>query len=64
MELQQDMIFQKKIIGVLDYVVFLCMVFCFWFLGYIYVFVFSFYLEDLYFLYGVIGIIFGSYGVM
>lgn len=42
---------------------FLCMVFCFWFSGYIYVPVFSLYLEDLHFSYGAIGIILGSYGV-
>lgn len=37
MELQQDLIPQKKTIGALDHAVFLCMVFCFWFSGYIYV---------------------------
>ncbi|MGV2470054.1 MFS transporter, partial [Bacillus subtilis] len=40
MELQQDLITQKKTIGALDPAVFLCMVFCFWFSGYIYVPVF------------------------
>lgn len=63
MELQQDLIPQKKTIGTLDHAVFLCMVFCFWFSGYIYVPVFSLYLEDLHFSYGSIGIILGSYGV-
>lgn len=63
MELQQDLIPQKKTIGALDHAVFLCMVFCFWFSGYIYVPVFSLYLEDLHFSYGAIGIILGSYGV-
>ncbi|USP95299.1 MFS transporter [Bacillus vallismortis] len=63
MELQQDMMAQKKTIGALDHAVFLCMVFCFWFSGYIYVPVFSLYLEDLHFSYGAIGIILGSYGV-
>ncbi|CAF1719505.1 Inner membrane transport protein YajR [Bacillus subtilis] len=63
MELQQDLIPQKKTIGALDHAFFLCMVFCFWFSGYIYVPVFSLYLEDLHFSYGAIGIILGSYGV-
>lgn len=63
MEIQQPLIPQQKTIGALDHAVFLCMVFCFWFSGYIYVPVFSLYLEDLHFSYGAIGMILGSYGV-
>ncbi|PSA95269.1 MFS transporter [Bacillus atrophaeus] len=63
MEIQQTLIHEKKTMSARDHAVFLCMVFCFWFAGYIYVPVFGLYLEDKSFSYGAIGIILGGYGV-
>ncbi|MBB6449972.1 MFS family permease [Geomicrobium halophilum] len=47
-----------------DHVIFLASVFCFWLATYIYVPIFSLYLEHIQFPYGTIGVILGSYGVM
>ncbi|GAE29869.1 MFS transporter [Alkalihalobacillus hemicellulosilyticus] len=46
-----------------DHVIFLCVIFCFWFCTYVYIPVFSLYLESIHFTYSMIGIILGSYGL-
>ncbi|MBM7634127.1 MFS transporter [Geomicrobium sediminis] len=48
----------------LDHILFLASVFCFWLATYIYVPIFSLYLEQISFPYAAIGIILGSYGVL
>ncbi|WP_062048400.1 MFS transporter [Bacillus sp. JCM 19034] len=46
-----------------DHTIFLSAIFCFWFCTYVYIPVFSLYLEAIGFTYSMIGIILGSYGV-
>ncbi|MCJ2146468.1 MFS transporter [Bacillus sp. B19-2] len=63
MELQKQIVYEKKQILKKDHIIFWGAVFCFWFATYIYVPVFGLYLDNIGFSYSAIGIVLGSYGV-